>query len=194
MFILVRALNFLGTVTVSLVQFSEESLLLPATDIGKTSAYIIFDWNLNWLNQLSEHNRFIPFDHWFFNMTKNEVPADLRLQLNSQFFTFSPQEIDSNNEIINVYEAYKIADDKPVIQNSIGQWSFYQGFAMTDIPIWQRRSNLSGLIFRGVIGEDQPYTTIIRKHDNISSFVGMSSDLIQDLQSRLHFKYENLYY
>ncbi len=69
----------------------------------------------------------------------SESLTTLPLRLDSNVYLF--EELD---ELIALYEAYRIDDTTPITVKRIGTWTKLGGLGITFMNIWERRRNLQG--------------------------------------------------
>ncbi len=77
----------------------------------------------------------------------------MELRIDEQLFTF----FETGNGSFNVQELYRVQPNSEPVQNDLGSWSPITGMALTDVSIWERRKNLTGLFFTAATVEVSKY-------------------------------------
>ncbi len=72
------------------------------------------------------------------------LPNSLKLKINSQVYSYNFQE---NSSLIELKEAYRVADHLKIKTNPVGLWSQKTGLFWTTVYFWERRSDLDGITF-----------------------------------------------
>ncbi len=90
------------------------------------------------------------FGKW---LIRSEVPPLLfkdnsypRFDSHVQTFEFF-----NGGEIIVLNEVYRVREGYPLTVDSVGAWNSKLGLLMTEVPLWERRNNLQGLVFKATI-------------------------------------------
>jgi hypothetical protein len=115
----------------------------------KKDAYILlFDASKSYLEAMSR-NGFLDGENMWFISTKN--PEDIKtynlsLHLNSMVYLYGIE----SDSTISLTETYRVADTLPITTIPHGVWTPQRGFWLTDKDIWERRSNLTGLVLQAV--------------------------------------------
>ncbi len=82
---------------------------------------------------------------WLLNVANPEENLHfMKLAINSQVYSYHLADQDT----IVMEEAYRRAVNFSIEVNKVGYWTRQTRLLMTEVPIWERRQNLSGVTFR----------------------------------------------
>ena len=109
---------------------------------------------------------------------KSQTNGNLTLDLNDDFFWFKF----TNQSHVNIWEAYKISNEKELIVSDIGFWSQEKGIVLKIVEKWIRRKNLHGHYFKVATLEDKPYVELIKSNITGFEMSGIFGDVFCDLK------------
>ncbi|KDR11376.1 hypothetical protein L798_14896, partial [Zootermopsis nevadensis] len=111
-----------------------------------------------------------------------EIFDQVNIPLNCEFLVAQRE-----GEMVQLVEVYRVNDTFPLEMNLVGNWSQKRGLQWTRTPLYKRRNNLRGFVFRATISINDPGTTVTSLGNNQYVVEGFLGKVWSSLAERLNF-------
>lgn len=136
---------------IQLIVLNSGQVTLPHLSSSKIGYVLLMDNSHVYMDTFSDQGYLDTDAQWFVKVDSYFIPTNsshLKLRLNSRVYRFNFLKED----VLAITEVYKVSTDAQLTISPIGLWNINYGFVLTDLPIWERRQNLSELTLQVTTG------------------------------------------